>query len=77
MSAGYEGHPAYWVTWIGAATLAAWHGARLPTRAELIKLTGRAPATAGNAGAFIASANSRIVADPDSPDWPPARRVGR
>ncbi len=38
------------MTWIGAATLAAWHGARLPTRAELIKLTGRAPTTAGNAG---------------------------
>ena len=50
VSAGYEGHPAYWVTWIGAATLAAWHGARLPTRAELIKLTGLVPATAGNAG---------------------------
>jgi len=36
VSAGFEQHPVYWVTWIGAATFAAHHGARLPTRAELI-----------------------------------------
>ncbi|MFJ8628565.1 SUMF1/EgtB/PvdO family nonheme iron enzyme [Kitasatospora sp. NPDC093550] len=34
---GYEHHPAYWVTWLGAAALAAWHGARLPTRAEVLE----------------------------------------
>ncbi|MFF2546643.1 hypothetical protein ACFVUY_29365 [Kitasatospora sp. NPDC058063] len=35
-SPGYERHPAYWVTWLGAAALAAWHGARLPTREEAL-----------------------------------------
>ena len=39
VSPGYEHHPAYWVTWIGAAAFAAWDGARLPSRAELIELT--------------------------------------
>lgn len=48
VSPGYEHHPAYWVTWIGAAAFAAWHGARLPTRAELIELTSHASAPAGN-----------------------------
>ena len=49
VSAGYEDYPAYWVTWIGAAAFAAWTGARLPRRAELVKLT-REAATTGNAG---------------------------
>ena len=49
VSPGYEDHPAYWVTWIGAAAFAVRHGARLPTRAELIELTSHASATAGNA----------------------------
>ena len=31
VSPGYEHHPAYWVTWIGAAAFAAWDDARLPT----------------------------------------------
>ncbi len=35
-SPGFERHPAYWVTWLGAAALAAWHGARLPTREEAL-----------------------------------------
>ncbi len=39
VSEGYEMHPVYWVTWIGAAAFAAWEGARLPRRAELTKLT--------------------------------------
>ena len=39
VSDGYELHPVYWITWIGAATFAAWQGARLPRRAELIELT--------------------------------------
>jgi Sulfatase-modifying factor enzyme 1 len=30
VSPGYEDHPVYWVTWIGAAAFAAWSGARLP-----------------------------------------------
>ncbi|MBT2405548.1 MULTISPECIES: hypothetical protein [unclassified Streptomyces] len=36
VSRGYESHPAYWITWIGAALMAAWCGARLPTRAEAL-----------------------------------------
>ena len=48
VSRGYEGYPAYWVTWIGAATFAAWTGARLPARAELVQLTHGAAIT-GNA----------------------------
>ena len=35
VSPGYEHHPVYWVTWIGAAAYAAWAGARLPAHAEL------------------------------------------
>lgn len=49
VSPGYEHHPAYWVTWIGAAAFAAWHGARLPRRAELIELTRHTTATITNA----------------------------
>ncbi|MGW0708202.1 SUMF1/EgtB/PvdO family nonheme iron enzyme [Streptomyces sp. NPDC002643] len=36
VSREYEEHPAYWVTWLGAALVAAWSGARLPTRAEFL-----------------------------------------
>jgi hypothetical protein len=39
VSSGYEDHPAYWVTWIGAAAFATLVGARLPARAELDQLT--------------------------------------
>jgi formylglycine-generating enzyme required for sulfatase activity len=38
-SPGFAGHPAYWVTWAGAAAFAARHGARLPARAEMIAET--------------------------------------
>jgi hypothetical protein len=48
VSPGYDNHPAYWVTWIGAAAFAASTGARLPTRDELLRLT--ADATVSNAG---------------------------
>ncbi|RMB87002.1 SUMF1/EgtB/PvdO family nonheme iron enzyme [Streptomyces shenzhenensis] len=37
VSRGYEEHPAYWVTWLGAALMAAWSGARLPTRVEALE----------------------------------------
>lgn len=37
VSPGYELHPAYWVTWVGAAVMASWSGARLPTRAEALE----------------------------------------
>jgi hypothetical protein len=39
VSKGHEHHPVYWVTWIGAAAFAAWSGARLPARIELIQET--------------------------------------
>lgn len=37
VSPGFEDHPAYWVTWIGAAAFAARHGARLPRLTELAR----------------------------------------
>jgi transcriptional regulator with XRE-family HTH domain len=40
-SPGFGHHPAYWVTWAGAAAYAARNGARLPTRAELLAETTR------------------------------------
>jgi formylglycine-generating enzyme required for sulfatase activity len=48
VSTGFDDHPAYWVTWIGAAAFAAWTGARLPARDEILSLT--ASATVSNAG---------------------------
>lgn len=45
VSPGYEHHPVYWVTWIGAAAYAAWAGARLPAHAELNTATLAAPPT--------------------------------
>ncbi|WP_433916914.1 SUMF1/EgtB/PvdO family nonheme iron enzyme [Streptomyces sp. NBC_01744] len=44
VSPGYESHPAYWITWAGAAVMAAWSGARLPTRAEALEATAGARA---------------------------------
>ncbi|MEW2087839.1 hypothetical protein AB0932_07235 [Streptomyces sp. NPDC006682] len=43
VSPGFEAHPAYWVTWVGAAVMAAWSGARLPTRAEALEASLGAP----------------------------------
>lgn len=48
VSAEFGDHPVYWVTWIGAAAFAAWSGARLPSRDELLRLI--ASATVGIAG---------------------------
>ncbi|TQN30336.1 sulfatase-modifying factor enzyme 1 [Haloactinospora alba] len=45
VSPGYEHHPAYWITWIGAAAYAFWEGARLPTSSELDALTAGAHAS--------------------------------
>jgi hypothetical protein len=50
VSDGYEGHPVYWVTWIGAAAFAAWEGARLPSRAEITRLTMTSTRPVQNAG---------------------------
>lgn len=35
VSPGYEDHPAYWVTWTGAAAFARYTGSRLPSRDEI------------------------------------------
>lgn len=47
---GFGAHPAYWVTWIGAAAFAARHGARLPSRAEMLAETDRENLTVTNYG---------------------------
>ncbi|MFE1957304.1 SUMF1/EgtB/PvdO family nonheme iron enzyme [Streptomyces sp. NPDC059479] len=60
VSPGYESHPAYWVTWAGAAAMAAWLGARLPTRAEALEAT--AGARAYNCDYAVGDASS--VAEP-------------
>ena len=60
VSKGYEMHPVYWVTWIGAASFAAWDGARLPRRAELTELTARRTAPVRNAGYKFADATTVI-----------------
>lgn len=36
---GYENHPVYWVTWLGAAAYARFIGCRLPDRDEIEELT--------------------------------------
>lgn len=38
VSPGFEYHPVYWVTWLGAAVSAAVNSARLPTHGELCVL---------------------------------------
>jgi hypothetical protein len=50
VSDGYQMHPVYWVTWIGAAAFAAREGARLPRRAELAELTASCTGPVANAG---------------------------
>jgi hypothetical protein len=55
---GYERHPVYWVTWIGAATFAAATGARLPTRSELDELTAELPTGGINAAYRIGDVTS-------------------
>jgi hypothetical protein len=60
VSHGYEKHPVYWVTWIGAAAFAATRGARLPRRAELIELTIPCPGPILNAGYRFADVTPAI-----------------
>jgi hypothetical protein len=50
VSLGFGTHPAYWVTWTGAAAFAARHGARLPARAEMIAEASRDGLTVTNHG---------------------------
>jgi hypothetical protein len=50
VSPGFGTHPAYWVTWTGAAAFAARYGARLPFRAEVIAETRRDDLTVTNHG---------------------------
>jgi hypothetical protein len=72
ISPGYENHPAYWVTWIGAAAFALREGARLPTRGELDALT---------EGARASNTDYRVgdvtpVAEPGLPPGSVHHRVG-
>ncbi|WP_328965707.1 hypothetical protein [Streptomyces virginiae] len=67
VSRGYESHPAYWVTWVGAAARAAWSGARLPTRAEALEATFSAPP----------AANCDYAVGDTSPAAEPGRGVGQ
>lgn len=60
VSPGYEGHPVYWVTWIGAAAFAARHGARMPTRAEMLEQTRPATDTADPAANDITNSDYRV-----------------
>jgi hypothetical protein len=46
VSPGFETHPVYWVTWLGAALMARRAGARLPTRHEALRLMLAQPAAA-------------------------------
>jgi hypothetical protein len=48
VSPGFGTHPTYWVTWTGAAAFAARHGARLPSRSEMIAETSRNGLTVTN-----------------------------
>jgi hypothetical protein len=48
VSPGFGIHPAYWVTWTGAAACAARYGARLPSRAEIVAETSRQDLTVTN-----------------------------
>jgi hypothetical protein len=50
VSPGFGTHPAYWLTWTGAAALAARHAARLPSRAEMIAEASRDGVTVTNHG---------------------------
>lgn len=50
VSPGFGTHPVYWVTWAGAAIFAARHGARLPSRDEMITQTGVGGLTVTNHG---------------------------
>jgi hypothetical protein len=50
ISPGFGAHPAYWVTWTGAAAFAARHGSRLPSRSEMIAETSRDDLTVPNCG---------------------------
>lgn len=50
VSPGFGTHPAYWVTWTGAAAFAARYGAWLPSRLEMTAETGREGLTATNHG---------------------------
>lgn len=72
VSAGYESHPAYWVTWVGAAVMAAWSGARLPTRAEA--LVAAAGERAYNCD--YAVGDSSPVTEPGRREWDVHHLVG-
>ena len=72
VSPGFEGHPAYWVTWMGAAAYALWEGARLPSRKEMNTLT--ADTQAGNCDYRVGDVTP--VGEPGLPCTAVHHRVG-
>ncbi|RKS06595.1 hypothetical protein DFP74_2234 [Nocardiopsis sp. Huas11] len=72
VSPGFDHHPAYWVTWIGAAAYALSEGARLPTREEMDILTEGVQAS--NAAYSVGDATP--VAEPGSGADAVHHRVG-
>lgn len=60
VSDGYQLHPVYWVTWIGAAAFAAREGARLARRAELAELTASCTGPVASAGYRFADGELRL-----------------
>jgi UTP-glucose-1-phosphate uridylyltransferase len=74
VSPGFASHPAYWVTWTGAAAFAARHGARLPARSEMIAETRRDDVTVTNSGYQVGDTVS--VAQPGRSPWEIHHPVG-
>jgi hypothetical protein len=72
VSRGYEHHPVYWITWIGAAAYAAYAAARLPTHGELNLATRGAVATNVN----YAVGDVLPAAERDRPDGDVHHLVG-
>ncbi|MGI5197919.1 SUMF1/EgtB/PvdO family nonheme iron enzyme [Streptomyces sp. CA-288835] len=62
VSPGHESHPAYGVTWVGAAAMAAWQGTRLPTRAEALEACADVPPT--NCDYAVGDARPVVEHDP-------------
>jgi len=73
---GYEYHPAYWVSWIGAAAFARYIGCRLPLRAEIDTMTMDLPIDLETINAAYRVGDTLPVADPDIADHEIGHRVG-
>ena len=68
VSAGFEDHPVYWVTWIGAAAFARYAGCRLPRRTEMDGLTMAAGVDLSTINADYRVGDVLPVTEPDLPE---------